>query len=95
MELGVRMALGADSTGLVLRTVLRGLLLVAAGLSLGVPTALALARPVRSLLYGVAPWEPGLVLTTVAATLAVGGLSCLVPALRAGSVDPAETLRAS
>jgi len=94
-ELGIRMALGADSTWLVLRTVGRGLLLVAAGLGLGVPAALALSRLVRSLLYGVTPWEPGLVLGAVLAMLALGGLASFIPAPRARSVDPAEALRST
>lgn len=92
-ELGVRMALGATSGG-VLRLILRdGLTIVAIGLAIGVPIALYLGRQLGELLYGVDPTDP-LTLAAVAATLGlVGLLASAIPARRASRVDPAQAIR--
>ncbi len=92
-EIGVRMALGARSAD-VLRLVMRqALVLVAAGLAAGIGTALALARLVRSLLYGVSEADPwafgGAVLLLALVSMAAGW----IPARRALRVDPAVALR--
>ncbi len=92
-EIGVRMALGADSgmvRGMVLRQVA---VLVAIGGTIGIAGAIALGRGAQSLLYGVKGFDPfaivggGLLLTLVA--LGAGYL----PALRASKVDPMRALR--
>jgi predicted permease len=92
-EIGIRMALGAVP-GHVIWIVLReALLLVALGVALGLPAALALTRLVRSQLYGLAPYDPvTLALTTVILT-AVGCGAGYVPALRASRIDPVQALR--
>jgi putative ABC transport system permease protein len=92
-EIGIRIALGAQ-TGDVLKMVLRhGLKLTALGLSVGLAAAYALTRYMRSLLFGVKPADP---LTFAAISLlliAVALLACWVPARRATEVDPLEALR--
>jgi putative ABC transport system permease protein len=92
-EIGVRVALGADS-GDVQRMVLRqGLRTILAGVAVGVVGSLALTRAVRSLLFGVSANDP---LTFVAVTLVVVGaalLACYVPARRATRIDPVVALR--
>lgn len=92
-EIGIRMALGArpfDVLGLVVR---QGMLLVAIGTAIGVVAAVALARVVASLLYGVRPWDP-VTLLLVAVVLAVVALfACYLPAQRAARVDPMVALR--
>ncbi len=92
-EIGIRMALGANSgrvSGLILR---QGLWLLAVGVVIGVPLAFGLSRFMRSVLYEVAPTD----LTTYAAVLMVliltGLVSCLFPALRASRTDPARVLQ--
>ena len=90
----MRIALGAQR-GAVLRLVLRhALLLVAAGLVIGVPAALGAAGLVRSMLFGVAPTAPHtfvlVMLLLITAALAAAGL----PALRAAKTDPVTVLRA-
>ncbi|MGH9457873.1 MAG: ABC transporter permease [Thermoanaerobaculia bacterium] len=93
-ELGVRMALGADG-GLVMRSVIgESLRVTLAGVAIGLAGAIAAARLIESLLFGVSPLDPitlgaSAILLLVAATLAT-----LAPARRATKVDPMEALRA-
>jgi putative ABC transport system permease protein len=92
-EIGVRMALGARP-GQVLRAVLgEGVALVAAGLGLGLAGALALARLLRWLLFGVGAGDPATFAGAAAGLLVVSVLACLLPAWRACRVDPLTTLR--
>jgi predicted permease len=92
-EIGIRMALGAQR-GWVLWMVLREVvLLAAAGLAIGVPTALAASKVVESFLFGVKPNDPlaltGSVVTLVGAAILAGYL----PARNASRIDPMIALR--
>jgi len=92
-EIGVRMALGAqtaDILGLVLR---QGLLLIAGGMVVGLLSALAVSRFLTSLLFGVSATD---LLTYVAVSVLLGGVAlvaCYLPARRAARVDPMAALR--
>jgi len=92
-EIGIRVALGAMQ-GKVIWMIMREVLVVlAAGVAIGIPVAVGLSRLVRSQLYGLTPYDPG---TLVAATLLLGFVACLagfVPALRASRIDPTRALR--
>jgi predicted permease len=92
-EIGIRVALGAR-TGQVMRSVLRsGMALVGAGMLLGLLGALAGARSLSSLLFGVDPADP-LVYGLVALLLLGTALAATwVPARRAARVDPMTSLR--
>ncbi len=92
-EIGVRMALGAKPGG-VLRLVLREtLLVVALGIAIGIPLALAGARLIRSLLYGVEPADPFVIVAASILLIAVAILAGYLPARRASRVDPMIALR--
>jgi predicted permease len=92
-EMGIRRALGAGRSSIVV-LVLGGLLRVAsAGVVAGLVAAFGSSRLVASLLYGVAPADPVTVLTVVSGSLAVALFAGLAPALRASSADPAVSLR--
>src|SRR5580704_2128039 len=92
-EIGIRMALGAESRN-VLRMVLRqGALIVAVGLALGIGLALVMARLVGNFLAGVSPFDP-LTYACVSVSLAlVAMMACYIPARRATQVDPMVALR--
>jgi putative ABC transport system permease protein len=92
-EIGVRVALGADS-GDVLRMILsQGLRTIFIGVAIGITGSLVLTRTVESLLFGVTATDP---LTFGAVTLLLVGaalLACYIPARRATKVDPMVALR--
>jgi predicted permease len=92
-EIGIRMALGAQA-GDVLKLVMReGLMLVAAGLSIGMASAWATTRLIARWLYGVSPTDP-LTFAAIALLLtSVTSLACWIPARRATKVDPMVALR--
>jgi putative ABC transport system permease protein len=94
-ELGIRLALGAERANILLLVVRQGVILAAAGIAIGLISALLLTRLMSSMLYKVGTHD----LTTFAlAPLAFLGISLLasyLPARRATKVDPAEVLRGS
>ncbi len=92
-EIGVRLALGAQRRH-ILSTVLRqGLTMTGIGLAAGIAAGLAMTRLMAGLLYGVAPTDPASFASASACLLAVATVACLVPALRALSVQPTRALR--
>ena len=92
-EIGVRMALGAQS-GDVRRMVLReAVLLVALGVALGIPAALLGSRALASMLFGLTPSDPASMATAVAILALVAAIAAYIPARRATKVDPMVALR--
>jgi putative ABC transport system permease protein len=92
-EIGVRMALGAQ-TGDIIRLVLReGLFLGAAGVLIGLAGALALTRALRSLLFETTPADPAILSLLAGSVLTLVILATLIPAQRASRIDPLVTLR--
>ncbi|HET6647384.1 MAG TPA: ABC transporter permease [Pyrinomonadaceae bacterium] len=92
-EFGIRMALGAQ-VGDVLKMILgQGMLLIVAGIAVGLIASFVLMRLMKSLLFGVSETDP---LTFVAITLLlslVALIACYIPARRATRVDPLVALR--
>src|SRR5579863_644964 len=92
-EFGIRMAFGAERRhifGLVIR---RGALLAAAGLAIGIPSAVAMARLTNSGLYGSGPMNPLIFVGAALILAAAALLASFVPARRATKADPLEALR--
>lgn len=92
-EIGVRIALGAQSTDVAGLVVGEGLRLVAAGIVIGVVGAAAATRALRGMLYGVGPADPVTFGAIALLLAAIAVLASYVPARRALRVDPLETLR--
>jgi putative ABC transport system permease protein len=92
-EIGIRMALGAQ-TGDVLELIIkRGMALTLAGVTIGLIVSLALTRFMETLLFGVSATDP-LIFSVIALLLtAVAMLACYIPARRATNLDPMIALR--
>ncbi len=92
-ELGIRMALGAQTRDVFVLVVKQGLRLICLGLLLGLSGALVVTRLLSQMLYGVTAADP-LTYAMVAGLLLVTALvACIVPARRATRVDPLVALR--
>jgi ABC-type antimicrobial peptide transport system permease subunit len=92
-ELGIRMALGAETGHVRNMIVLQGVRLVLIGVAIGVVAALGLTRLIASFLFGVKTWDP-LVLTIVPILVSFVALFAVwLPAMRAMRIDPLNALR--
>lgn len=92
-EFGVRVALGAQLLDIVRQGLGEGLRSVIVGILTGIALALAAGRLVASLLYGIAPGNPGVIAIVGLGLLAAALGAALIPAWRAGRVDPVSVLR--
>jgi len=92
-EIGIRIALGASGSGVQWMVLRESLALLAAGLVLGIPIALAAARLVRAQLYQMSPFDPLIFVGATAGIATVTVLSGWLPARRAAAVDPMTALR--
>jgi putative ABC transport system permease protein len=92
-EIGIRMALGAQKSGVVAMVINQGLKLALIGVGAGIAGAFVLTRLLSSFLYGIRPTDP---LTFIIVSLILTGVSllaCYIPARRAMRVDPMVALR--
>jgi ABC-type antimicrobial peptide transport system permease subunit len=92
-EIGIRMALGAAQGNVVWMVMKEVLSLVAVGVGVGLPAALALTRLVRSQLFGIAPNDPSTLVMAAVGLAIVASAAGYIPALRASRVDPILALR--
>jgi predicted permease len=93
-DIGVRVALGAERADVLRHVLGRGLRLAVIGIAVGLPVALISTRGFASLLYGVEPYDPVILIAVAALLLVVATLACYIPARRALRIDPLAILRA-
>jgi predicted permease len=92
-EMGIRMALGARTGDLLWMVLREALLLVLAGIAVGIPAAMGAGRLISSLLFDLTPWDPVTISFATLLLVAVATLAGYLPARRASRVDPIEALR--
>ena len=92
-EIGIRLALGAQPTALKRMFVRDALARVAIGIVVGLVAAFALTRLMSSLLFGIGPLDAPTYLAALGVLLAAAAFAGYVPARRAASIDPVETLK--
>jgi len=92
-EIGLRMALGASGTSVIAMVLGETLRIVAIGITIGLPCALALGRLISSRLYGVTAADPTAIAMTTLIILTAAALAGYMPARRASRVDPMVSLR--
>jgi putative ABC transport system permease protein len=92
-EIGVRMALGATSSDILLAFSRRGLALTLTGLAIGLALSIVAARLMTTLFYGFTPgYLPAATIVSLI-LLVVAALACLIPARRASRIDPTIALQ--
>ncbi|HEY4906816.1 MAG TPA: ABC transporter permease [Candidatus Acidoferrum sp.] len=92
-EVGLRLALGAARSEILKRVLLEGAGVAALGCIAGCLLALAFARTLAGMLFGVTPYDPITLATVVALVLIVAFIASLIPAVRAAHVEPMQVLR--
>ncbi len=92
-EIGVRMALGAQTRDVLRLVVNQGMKPVGMGLAIGIAAAIALGRLIATQLYQVSAYNPALLGGATVLLAAIALVACLLPARRAALVDPVQALR--
>jgi predicted lysophospholipase L1 biosynthesis ABC-type transport system permease subunit len=92
-EIGIRMALGAQPTHIGKLIARQTLAMTAAGIILGLGSALAAGHAIRSLLYGISPQDPKSLIGAVIFVALTAAAGMIFPAVRATRVDPMVALR--
>jgi predicted permease len=92
-EIGIRLALGAELSQVRNMVIVQGMSLAAAGVIVGMLSALVLSRLIESLLFGVTARDPIVFVAVPAVLTAVALLAVWLPALRATRIDPIDALR--
>jgi putative ABC transport system permease protein len=92
-EMGIRMALGADSSAIRKLVVWQGMKLALVGEAAGLAAAFGLSRFIASFLFGVRTWDPTTFVTVPLVLASVALFAVWLPAARASRLDPARALR--
>jgi ABC-type antimicrobial peptide transport system permease subunit len=92
-EIGIRMALGAQPGNIFTLVLRQAVVLVAAGIGVGLMAALAVTRLLSTMLVGVAPYDPVTFASVAAVLVVVALIACFLPARRAARLDPSVALR--
>jgi ABC-type antimicrobial peptide transport system permease subunit len=92
-EIGVRMAMGATRISIISMALREALILVAAGVVIGLPVALVAGHLIAAMLVGLSASDPIIVAIAVLTMLIAGSAAGIVPAMRASRIDPIAALR--
>ena len=92
-EVGIRMALGAERSDVILLVLKKAALLLALGLISGLVASWFAARAIQAFLFGVGRHDPITVLSVCGLLAVTGLIAALIPARRAASIDPMQALR--
>lgn len=92
-EISIRMAVGADRSGVLAHIMREGLLLTAIGVVVGLAGGFCLNRLIAALLFGVSPTDVPTVAGVTATMIIVAAVACWLPAWRASRLDPNAVLR--
>jgi putative ABC transport system permease protein len=92
-EVGIRMALGAQSRDVVRMIFGQGLLQLGIGMTAGLALATGISQLLKIILFQVQPRDPSIFGGVAATLIGVGLLACFLPARRATRVDPLVALR--
>ena len=92
-EIGIRMALGAQTRDVMKVVMQQGVILTVAGVTIGLAASFALTRLISDLLFGVEATDPATLIAITLLLLVVALLACFIPARRATRVDPIVALR--
>jgi ABC-type antimicrobial peptide transport system permease subunit len=93
-DIGVRVALGATSRGVVAMVMRQGVVMAATGLAIGVAGALAITGALRALLFGVVATDVATYAVVATVLVATELIAIYIPARRAARIDPVSALRA-
>ena len=93
MEIGIRMALGAQRSEVLRLVLFDGLRPVLLGLVIGLAGGSTAASFIRSILYGTSPLDPVVLFTMVGGLLVTALVACALPAFRASKIEPMQALR--
>ena len=92
-EIGVRMALGAETNGILRLILSDSLRLIVIGMAVGLPAALGLSKLISKMLFNLSPADPISLTAALIIVVGVALLAAYVPARRATKVDPMVALR--
>jgi ABC-type antimicrobial peptide transport system permease subunit len=93
-EIGIRIALGAQRPDVLMLILKNAAVLLTLGLSVGIPISMLEAHAIRGFLFRAQGYDPIAIISVCVLLAACGMLAAFVPARRAASIEPMETLRA-
>jgi predicted permease len=92
-EIGIRIALGAGRFSILKLVLGEALLQMGIALAIGIPITIAAGRAMAAKLFGMKPYDPGILLLTTIALVVAAFLAAVIPARRAATLDPIRALR--